>query len=109
MTNEKKGRFVILILIILTMAFAIKSIMQHPRLSDVPDLKFTTEWQPATYQIYEKGTGIRVERFNRWGLFRTAMNCEDIALEYVENGAGDWLVLKGCGPKKIDKEIDYLK
>ena len=109
MTNEKKGRIVVSILLILVAAFTVKSIVQHPYFSDVPDSKFTTEWQPATYQIYEEESGIRVERFNRWGLFRTVMHCEGTDFEHHEDGAGNWLVVKGCGPEKIDKRIDYVK
>jgi hypothetical protein len=37
------------------------------------------------------------------------MNYERITMEYVEDEAGGWLMLKGSGPKKIEKKIDHLK
>ena len=79
---RKKGRIVISILIILVVAFTVKSFIQHPHFSDVPEAglllgdgvektKFTIPNESAIYQMYQEESGIRVERFSSLGLFKT--------------------------------------
>ena len=109
----------IIILIILVIAFAVKSFIQHPHFSDVSEAgmfiggevektKFTTERYPAIYQLYQEESGIRVERFNRLSLFRTVSKCEVIDTEFVEDEVGSSLMPSGCGPNKVDRKIDYI-
>lgn len=75
--------------------------------ADVDKVKFTISHKPAIYQLYRAESGIQVERFNRLGLFRMVSKCEGIATEFVEGSNGSIVVLKGCGPGKVDKIIEH--
>ena len=121
MTSKKITRLVIIILAVLAIALIVRSFMNNPHFSDVPEgsvgtfitgeideVKFTTSIKPAIYQLFREESGIRVEKFNRLGGFRVVMKCKGIDEEWIGEDNFGTIKLKECGPGKKDINIDRV-
>lgn len=105
MTNEKKGRLVIIILTGIVLTVTGMFFINKPDTSEQFIGNSITTKNNITYQITEEESGIRVDKYSGIFGFKSVMKCEALVTEMEAADGGFVTKLKNCGVGKKKKDV----